>query len=138
MAAFSNYFEQKIVQWLSGTDLPIPTAATFLQLYSQDPTETGSPTGALFSTRLSIASGGASWTTASGGAGSASGATLSNASAFTITPSATATASATHFTVWDASADGNLLFYGQLASAKTIALGDEVKFNIGGLTLEVK
>ena len=138
MAAFSDYIEQKIVQWLSGTDLPIPTASTFLQLYSQDPTETGSPTGALFSTRLSIASGATSWTTATGGAGSASGATLSNASAFTITGSATATASATHFTVWDASADGNLLFYGQLASAKTIALGDEVKFNIGGLTLEVK
>jgi hypothetical protein len=60
--------------------------------------------------------------------GTASG-TLSNASAFTITSSATATASATHFTVWDASASGNLLFYGQLTTAKTIADGDEVKFN---------
>jgi hypothetical protein len=124
MAAFSDYFEQKIVQWISGTQLPTPGA--------------GSPTGALFSTRYSIASGGASWTTATGGAGSASGATLSNASAFTITSSATATASATHFTVWDASATGNLLFYGQLTTAKTIAIGDEVKFNIGALTLEVK
>jgi len=140
MAAFSDYFEQKIVQWISGTQLPTPTAATFLQLYSQDPTETGSSTGALFSTRYSIASGSTSWTTASGGAGSASGATLSNASAFTITSSATATASATHFTVWDASATGtgNLLFYGALASAKTIGLGDEVKFNIGSLILEVR
>ena len=138
MAAFSDYFEQKIVQWLSGTQLPTPGAATFLQLYSQDPTEAGSPTGALFSTRYSIASGGTSWTTASGGAGSASGATLSNASAFTITSSATATASATHFALFDASATGNLLFYGQLSTSKTIAIGDEVKFNIGNLTLEVK
>jgi len=138
MAAFSDYFEQKIVQWISGTQLPTPTAATFLQLYSQDPTETGSPTGALFSTRYSVASGSTSWTTASGGAGSASGATLSNASAFTITASATATASATHFALFDASATGNLLFYGQLTTAKTIALGDEVKFNIGSLILEVR
>lgn len=137
MAAFSDYFEQKIVQWISGTQLPTPTAATFLQLYSQDPTEAGSPTGALYS-RYSVASGATSWTTASGGAGSASGATLSNASAFTITSSATATASATHFALFDASATGNLLFYGQLSTSKTIAIGDEVKFNIGALTLEVK
>jgi len=138
MAAFSDYFEQKIVQWISGTQLPTPTAATFLQLYSQDPTETGSPTGALFSTRYSVASGSTSWATASGGAGSASGATLSNASAFTITASATATASATHFALFDASATGNLLFYGQLSTPKTIGLGDEVKFNIGSLILEVR
>jgi hypothetical protein len=137
MAAFSDYFEQKIVQWISGTQLPTPTAATFLQLYSQDPTEAGSPTGALYS-RYSIASGGTSWTTASGGAGSASGATLSNASAFTITASATATASATHFALFNASASGDLLFYGQLSTPKTIALGDEVKFNIGSLILEVR
>jgi hypothetical protein len=138
MAAFSDYFEQKIVQWISGTQLPTPTASTFLQLYSQDPTEAGSPTGALFSTRYSIASGSTSWTTASGGAGSASGATLSNASAFTITASATATASATHFALFNASASGDLLFYGQLTTAKTIGLGDEVKFNIGSLILEVR
>ena len=137
MAAFSDYFEQKIVQWISGTQLPTPTAATFLQLYSQDPTEAGSATGALYA-RYSVASGATSWTTATGGAGSASGATLSNASAFTITSSATATASATHFALFDASATGNLLFYGQLTTAKTIAVGDEVKFNIGALTLEVK
>ena len=141
MAAFSDYFEQKIVQWLSGTDLPVPTAATFVQLYNGDPLDTGAGGTAIViatAARLSVASGGASWTTATGGAGSASGATLSNASAFTITSSATATASATHFTVWDASASGNLLFYGALTTAKTIASGDEVKFNIGALTLEVK
>ena len=137
MAAFSDYFEQKIVQWISGTQLPDPTAATFLQLHSHGPTEAGSPTGALYS-RYSVASGGTSWTTTTGGAGSASGATLSNASAFTNTSSATATASATHFALFDASATGNLLFYGQLTTAKTIADGDEVKFNIGALTLEVR
>jgi hypothetical protein len=51
--------------------------------------------------------------------------------------SATATASATHFAVFDASATGNLLFYGQLTTAKTIADGDEVKFNASALTLTV-
>ena len=137
MAAFSDYFEQKIVQWISGTQLPTPGSATFLQLYSQDPTEAGSATGALYS-RYSVASGATSWTTATGGAGSASGATLSNASAFTITSSATATASATHFALFTSATGGDLLFYGALTTPKTIASGDEVKFNIGALTLEVK
>lgn len=137
MAAFSDYFEQKIVQWISGTQLPNPGSATFLQLYSQDPTEAGSATGALYS-RYSVASGATSWTTATGGAGSASGATLSNASAFTITSSATATASATHFALFTSATGGDLLFYGALTTPKTIAVGDEVKFNIGALTLEVK
>lgn len=137
MAAFSDYFEQKIVQWISGTQLPAPTSATFLQLFNGDPTETGTSGTALYS-RYSVASGAGSWTTATGGAGSASGATLSNASAFTITSSATASGSATHFALFDASSTGNLLFYGALTTAKTIASGDEVKFNIGALTLEVK
>ncbi len=136
MAAFSDYFEQKIVGWLSGTQLPAPTSATFVQLFNGDPTETGLGGTALF-TRYSAASGAGTWATASGGAGSASGATLQNASAFTIVASATATASATHFAVFDASATGNLLFYGALSTNKTIASGDEVKFNASALTLTV-
>ena len=55
-----------------------PTA-TFVQLYSQDPTDAGSATGALYS-RVTVASGAGSWTRGTGGAG-----TITNASAITIT-----------------------------------------------------
>jgi hypothetical protein len=130
MSAFSNYLEDQITGWIAGTSMTAPTA-TFVQLYSQDPTDTGSPTGALYS-RVSVASGAGSWTRGTNGAG-----TITNASAITITSSATATASATHFGVFDASASGNLLFYGALTTAKTIASGDEVKFNASALTLTV-
>ena len=130
MAAFSNYLEDQITGWIAGTSMTAPTA-TFVQLYNGDPTDSGSGGTALF-TRYQVASGAGSWTRGTGGNG-----TITNASAFTITSSATATASATHVAVWDASAAGNLLFYGALTTAKTIASGDEVKFNTSALTLTV-
>ena len=131
MSAFSNYLEDQITGWIAGTTFAAAPTATFVQLYSQDPTDAGSATGALYS-RVSIASGAGSWTRGTGNAG-----TITNASAFTITSSATATASATHVAVWDASTAGNLLFFGQLTTAKTVASGDEVKFNASALTLTV-
>ena len=134
MSAFSNYLEDQITGWIAGTSMTAPSA-TFVQLYNGDPLDTGlggTPIVIATAARLSVASGTGSWTRGTGAAG-----TITNASAFTITGSATATASATHFTVWDASASGNLLFYGQLTTAKTIASGDEVKFNTSSLTLTV-
>ena len=130
MSAFSNYLEDQITGWIAGTSMTAPTA-TFVQLYSQDPTDAGSATGALYS-RVSVASGAGSWTRGTGGAG-----TITNASAITITSSATATASATHFGVFSSATGGDMLFYGALTTAKTIAVGDEVKFNASALTLTV-
>jgi len=130
MSAFSNYLEDQITGWIAGTTMTAPTA-TFVQLYNGDPLDTGLGGTALYS-RITVASGTGSWTRGTAGNG-----TITNASAFTITTSATATASATHVTVWDASASGNLLFFGQLTTAKTIASGDEVKFNVSALTLTV-
>jgi hypothetical protein len=136
MAAFSNYLEDQITNWIAGTSMTAPTA-TFVQLYNGDPTDTGlggTPIVIATAARTSIASGAGSWTRGTLGNG-----TITNASAFTITTSATATASATHVTVWDASASGNLLFFGALTptAGKVVAVGDEVKFNIAGLTLTV-
>ena len=131
MSAFSNYLEDQITGWIAGTAFATAPTATFVQLYNGDPTDAGSGGTALYS-RVSVASGAGSWTRGTGGNG-----TITNASAVTITSSATATASATHVAVWDASAAGNLLFYGALTTAKTVASGDEVKFNASALTLTV-
>lgn len=131
MAAFSNYLEDQITGWIAGTAFATAPTATFVQLYNGDPTDAGSGGTALYS-RVTVASGAGSWTRGTGGNG-----TITNASAITITSSATATASATHVSVWDASSSGNLLFFGALTTAKTIASGDEVKFNASALTLTV-
>ena len=132
MAAFSDYMEDAITAWINGSAFPTPApSATFVQLYNQSPGDGGSATGALYS-RTSVASGG--WTRGTGGAG-----TLSNTGIITITSSASSAATATHFGVFDASASGNLIFYGQLtpSAGKVISVGDEVKFNALQLSLVV-
>lgn len=132
MAAFSDYMEDAITAWINGTTFPSPApSATFVQLYNQSPGDGGSATGALYS-RTSVASGG--WTRGTGGAG-----TLTNTGVITITSSASSAATATHFGVFDASAAGNLIFYGQLtpSAGKVISVGDEVKFNALQLSLVV-
>jgi hypothetical protein len=129
MAAFSNYMEDAITAWINGTTFPSAPTNTYVQLYSQDPTDEGSATGALY-TRISVASGG--WTRGTGGAG-----TLSNTGVITITSSAASGATATHVAVFNEITGGNLLFYGALSASKSIGVGDEVKFNALQLTLTV-
>jgi hypothetical protein len=127
--AFSNYLEDEITGWINGTTFDAAPTSTFVQLYSQDPTEAGSATGALY-TRVAVAAGG--WTRVTSGT-----ATLSNTAAITITSSASSGATASHVAVFDALTGGNMLFYGLLAASKVIATGDEVKFNALQLTLTV-
>jgi hypothetical protein len=129
MAAFSNYMEDAITAWINGTSFPSAPTNTYVQLYSQDPTDAGSATGALY-TRVTYAASG--WTRGTGGAG-----TLSNTNAITMQSSAGSAATASHFAVFDAATSGNLLFYGALSASKSIAVGDEVKFNALQLTLTV-
>ena len=127
--AFSNYLEDQITGWINGSAFASAPTSTFVQLYSQDPTDAGSATGALY-TRVAVAAGG--WTRGTGGAG-----TLTNTAAITITSSAASGATATHVAVFDTITGGNMLFGGLLASPKTIATGDEVKFNASALSLTI-
>ncbi len=127
--AFSNYLEDQITGWINGSTFATAPTSTFVQLYSQDPMDAGSATGALY-TRIAVASGG--WTRGTGGNG-----TLTNTAAITITSSAASGATATHVAVFDTITGGNMLFAGLLSAPKTIATGDEVKFNATALTLTV-
>jgi hypothetical protein len=127
--AFSNYLEDEITGWINGTTFDAAPTSTFVQLYSQDPTEAGSPTGALY-TRVEVAAG--AWTRVTSGVAS-----LANTTAITITSSASSATTASHVGVFDTSASGNMLFHGALAASKVIASGDEVKFNAGALVLTV-
>jgi hypothetical protein len=127
--AFSNYMEDQITGWINGSTFATAPTSTFVQLYSQDPTDAGSATGALY-TRIAVAAGG--WTRGTGGNG-----TLTNTGAITIASSAASGATATHVAVFDTITGGNMLFAGLLSAPKTIATGDEVKFNATALTLTV-
>ena len=127
--AFSNYLEDEITGWINGTTFDAAPTSTFVQLYSQNPDEGGSATGALY-TRVAVAAGG--WTRVTSGV-----ATLSNTGVITITSSAPSGATATHVAVFDALTGGNMLFYGSLSASKVIATGDEIKFNATTLVLTV-
>jgi len=127
--AFSNYMEDQITGWINGTTFATAPTATFVQLYNGDPLDTGLGGTPLY-TRISVASGG--WTRGIGGNG-----TLTNTGVITITSSAASGATATHVAVFDTITGGNMLFAGSLAASKTIATGDEVKFNASQLTLTV-
>ena len=127
--AFSNYLEDQITGWINGSTFASAPTSTFVQLYNGDPLDTGLGGTPLY-TRIAVAASG--WTRGTGGAG-----TLTNTAAITITPSAGSGATATHVAVFDTITGGNMLFAGALTASKTIATGDEVKFNASQLTLTV-
>ena len=127
--AFSNYLEDQITGWINGSTFASAPTSTFVQLYNGDPLDTGLGGTPLY-TRVAVAASG--WTRGTGGAG-----TLTNTAAITITSSAASGATATHVAVFDTITGGNMLFAGALTASKTIATGDEVKFNASALALTV-
>ena len=127
--AFSNYLEDQITGWINGSAFASAPTSTFVQLYNGDPLDTGLGGTPLY-TRIAVAAGG--WTRGTGGAG-----TLTNTAAITITSSAASGATATHVAVFDTITGGNMLFAGALTASRTIATGDEVKFNASALALTI-
>lgn len=138
MAAFSNYFENKIVDWLNGTQLPAPTSSLYLALFSSSFSEANPTTGELTTTLTGSASRVevSMWTVVA--ASASTDATISNTNDIIITNNAAASATATNFGVFDAATSGNLLFHGALASTVNIAATDTVKFAAGAITLTVQ
>lgn len=129
MSAFSNYLENEILDWVNGGAFPTQPSATWVQLFNGSPTETGLSGTGLYS-RIAVAAGG--WTTTTGAT-----ATITNTAAITITTAASSATSADNFGIFDNSTSGNLLFYGPLSTGKSIAIGDEVKFNASSLTIRI-
>jgi hypothetical protein len=129
MGAFSNYLENEILDWVNGGAFPSQPSATWVQLFNGSPDETGSGGTGLY-TRVAVAAGG--WTTTTGAT-----ATITNTNALVMNASAATTAFADNFGVFDNSTSGNLLFYGALAVAKTVSVGDEIRFNASSLTIRI-
>jgi hypothetical protein len=136
MSAFSNYLETQIVNWINGSAFAASatlSGGTWVQLYTQDPTEAGSSTGAIYA-RFNVPLGG--WTVGTNGS-TPPATTITNTAQILITSNASPAATVTHVAVFNASTGGDMLFYGQLGSSKSVALGDEVRFNATQLTLAV-
>jgi hypothetical protein len=66
----------------------------------------------------------------------ASGST-SNAGVVTFTASGGAWSTANYVGIFDASATGNLIFWGALSTSKTLANGDQLQFSAGSITVSL-
>jgi len=138
MAAFSNYLETKIAQWLDGTQLPPPTNSLWVALYTAPLDQSNAATNLIgFTTpRVEVAT----WTvtTASNSSDSSVDASITNTAEIVMTAASNVAATASHFGVFDAVSSGNLLFHGQLASSVVIASQDAVKFAAGAIVLTIQ
>lgn len=121
--SLGNWSEDAMLDWLLGGATPTRPSGRYVSLHSADPGETGA--NELSATGYSRKA--ASFTAASGGASSNSGAlSWSNTSG-------SAWPAATHFGVWDAASGGNFLGGGALTQGGAIAAGGSGEFAAGEL-----
>jgi len=127
MSKISNYLENVIINhFLRKTPTSSPSAV-YLALYTSDPTDADTGTEV---------SGGSYERQAITFSAPSNGST-SNSSTITF-PTATGNwGTLTHVGIRDDSSGGNLLFYGPLATSKTITTGDQFIVNSGNLTVTI-
>jgi hypothetical protein len=154
MAAFSDFAENKLIDWLlRGQAIGITGASaaagtgptnTYVALLTAAPSDTGGGTevtGGSYA-RVTVASSLANWAgtqaAASTAASSGSSGTTSNNNAITF-PAPTANwGVVTHMAVYDAASGGNLIFYSALTVSKTINNGDAApSFAAAALTFTI-
>lgn len=153
MAAFSDFAENKIIDWLFRAQAIGITGATaaagtgpatlYIGLLTANPTDStaGTEVSGNAYARVAVTSSLANWAgTQSAGsttASSGTGGTTSNNGVITFpTPSAT-WGTVTGFGVYDASTGGNLLIHSALTASKVINSGDGVTFPAAALTFQL-
>lgn len=143
MAALSDYLENHIIDWLLRGQVFSPPATVYVGLLTAAPTDAGGGTevtGGSYA-RVGVTSGLTAWagTQAAGSttASTGTGGTTSNNSAINFPTPTAGWGTVTHFGVYDAATNGNLLFYAALTVAKTVNTSDTVSFAAGALTLQI-
>jgi hypothetical protein len=145
MANMSNYLENKLIDFLlRGVSFTPPTNLYIaLCTSSVSDASTGSNIPEVAGgnyTRQSIASNSSNWSTTNADNSSVSsgtgGTTTNNALSITWT-NVSWSGTVTHMAICDAMTGGNVLFFGSLDSAKTIASGDSVSFGINTINIQI-
>ena len=133
MGSFSDYTENKFLDHITGkTAFPKPTA--YVGLCTADPTDAGTGASCNEVTDANayarVATAGADWAAASGGASS-------NANDITFPEATGSWGTVTHFALFDSGTygEGNMLAHGSLTPSKTVTTGDTPKFAPGELDL---
>lgn len=131
MGAFSDYLEDKILNWMKGSAFPSAPATVYVGLLTAAPGDTGSGGSPSDGTEVSgNAYARQSITTASGWSAIATTGTdrhMSNGSLLTFpTPTPSGWGTVVAIGIWDASTAGNLLFWCAQTPNKVINAGDAV------------
>lgn len=130
----SDYLEAAVINAvLRGQSFTAP-AKTYIALFTADPTDANvsanEVVGAWYA-RQDAAQGGtvdSGWTSPSNGVSS-------NAKVITFPAVTGSQVTVTHFGIYDSLTAGNLLFHGNLATAKTLLVDDVLSFSIGALQI---
>lgn len=131
MAAFSDYLENAICNWLRGTAMPSAPASLFVALFNGDPTDTG--TGGTEVTATIRTAG-----RVAGPFGAPADGVIKN-SAVVSFGAAAGSATVSHFALYDAASGGNMLVRGALSGgAQSIGANTNVSFPIDSLTVTVQ
>lgn len=137
---FSDYTETNILQTtLRGVAFPVP-AGIFAAMYTADPTDANIVANEVQAAALPAyarqnAAGAGTidtgWTAPANGVSS-------NAKVITFPANnGTGAVTVTHVGILDAATGGNLLYYAQLATPKTLQVGDVLSFGVGTLSITV-
>ena len=130
---FTYYLDNKLLDLVfSNTAYTIPSTL-YIGLSTKAPTQAGSnftePSGNGYA-RVAVTNNSTNWPAASNGA-------KSNANAITFPQATGSWGTVTHFGIFDAATNGNLLAWGTLSQSKAISAGDTPYFAAGSLTLNL-
>lgn len=132
MGSKSDYLEKEVLDHvLGGGDYSRPTTV-WLALYTVTPTDSGGGTevsGGAY-VRKSVANNATNWPAATGVT-----ATKSNGVSFTFAQATASWGTVVAFAIFDASAAGNMLYWGAVSPSKQIGSGDTAKFAIGDIDI---
>jgi len=130
MGSFSNYWENEILDHLFGKGVYNPPTI-WVGLSTADPAESGGglaePSGNGY---VRVETSGSDWDAAAVGA-------LANAAAIDFAEASGDWGEVTHFALFNAETDGQMLAYGTLTASKTIGDGDTASFAIGDLDVSL-
>lgn len=143
MSAMSDYLENKIIDWLIRAQAYSPPATLYIGLLTAAPSDTGGGTelsGNNYA-RAGVTSNMTNWAgTQSAGStttSSGTGGTTSNNGVINFNTPSNDWGTVTHFGIYDASTNGNLLLWGALSASKAVFNGDAVSIQTAQLQIQI-
>ena len=127
MAEFSNYLENALINAVLRNTTYTSPATVYVSLYTSNPGEDDSGT--------EVSTVGTAYARTAVTFGAPSNGVSTNSADVTFPTATSSFGTVTHIGIHDASTGGNLLFYTDLATSKTIDAGDIFKITTGNLSV---